>query len=68
VQAVQVHVGAAGQGDRVVGDNPAFVAGAAVGADVVRREIQLLGVDFRGRVVLVFGQEMLQAAVGDDVV
>jgi hypothetical protein len=44
------------------------VAGAAVGADVVRREIQLLGVDFRGRIVLVFRQEMLQAAVGDDVV
>ena len=57
VQAVQVHVGAAGQGDRVVGDHAAFVAGAAVGADVVRREIQLLGVQLGGWVVLVLGQE-----------
>jgi len=68
VQPVQVHVRAAGQGDRVVGDHAAFVPCAAVGADVVRRQVELLGVQFRGRVVLVLGQEMLQAPVGDDVV
>ena len=37
-------------------------------ANVVRREAELLGVLFRRRIVVAVGQEMLQAAVGDDFV
>jgi len=57
----QIQVGTAGQADRVVQDNPAFVARAAVGVDVVRRQIELQGVQFHGRTVLVRRLEMLTA-------